>query len=267
MFTTRHWIASAGLFLLALACQEGGSLPLGPEAPQDESAPPLASDRTGQSQHSVVRLERIGNPIWRPVDFHLFSAPIGTPASGFEEFVTTALSLLPPPKHQFHPQLIVGPGSPHAPPYDTELAQGVAALGFDEARVFGVSGFSGVNGIYLVWMVVPAPGTTGSSPDFASGPIIPNTLFPITITGVSTRNSEVFDPALASFAVPPLDDPSLSPSFDVEGHSHFPVFIADAAVFGPDGVGPAGNYKYTVTMADHQGNGWTIHAHFVVKKK
>ena len=253
MFKTRHWIAALGLPLLAVACHEDTSPPLGPEAEL--------------VQHSVVRLERIGDPIWRPGDFHLFSAPIGTPASGFEEFATTALSLLLPPNHQFHPQLLVGPGAPHAPPYDAELAQGVAALGFEEGRVFDASEFSGANGIYLVWMVVPDPGATGSSPDFASGPIIPNTLFPITITGISTRNSKVFDPALASFSVPPLDEPSLTPSFDVEGHSHFPVFIADATVFGPGDVGPAGNYKYTLTMTDQQGYGWTIHAHFVVKKK
>jgi hypothetical protein len=215
---------------------------------------PVSARRASPAQHSVVRLERIGDPIWRPADFHLFSAPIGTEATGFQEFVTTALSLLPPPNHQFH-----------LPPYDTEFAQGVSRLGFEEGRVFGASAFSGSNGIYLVYMVVPAPGTTGSSPDFAAGPIIPNSLFPITFTVVTTRNNQLFDQS--SFSVPPLNDPSLTPSFDVEGHSHFPVFHADASVFGPEGVGPAGNYRFTVTITDQQGNGWTIHAHFVVKKK
>ena len=262
MSTTRRCIAALALPLLALACHEGTSPPLEPEA-----GAPRRQATGGPSQHSVVRLERIGDPIWRPVDFHQFAAPIGTPESGFEEFGTTTLSLLPPPDHQSHPQLNVGPGAPHPPPYDAELAGGVAALGFDEGRVFGASEFSGANGIYLVWMTVPDPGTTGSSPDFASGPIIPNELFPITITGVSTRNNRSFDPALANFSVPPLDDPNLTPSFDVDGHSHFPFFIAEATVFGPGDVGPAGNYKYTIIMRDQQGNGWTIHAHFVVKQK
>jgi hypothetical protein len=116
----------------------------------------------------------------------------------------------------------------------------VAALGFEEGRVFSASEFSGTNGIYFVWMTVPDPGTTGSSPDFASGPIIPNTLFPITITGVSTRNGKVFDAALANSSVSALDDPTLAPPFDVEGHSHFPFFIADATIFGPGGVGRPG---------------------------
>jgi hypothetical protein len=268
MFRIPYVVAAIGLPLLVVACGENPLQPLGRGSePSQREVTPASARRASPAQQSVVRLERIGDPIWRPVDFHLFSAPIGTPESGFEEFVTTLLSLLPPPNHQFHPQLVVGPGAPHAPPYDTELAQGVATLGFEEGRVFGASEFSDANGIYFVWMNVPDPGSTGSSPDFASGPIIPNTLFPITITGVSTRNNKVFDPALANFEVPPLDDPRLTPPFDVEGHSHFPFFIGEATVFGPGDVGPAGNYKYTVTMTDQQGNGWTIHAHFVVKKK
>lgn len=266
MFKSYQLIAAAGLAFMAVACRENTSQPLGPgsDSSRDDVAPPAVG--RGVPEQSFVRLERIGDPIWRPVDFHLFSAPIGGPPN-FEGFFSTVLSLLPAPNHQSHQQLLVGPGAPHLPPYDAELARGVTALGFEEARVFGASEFSGMNAVYFVWMVVPDPGTTGSSPDFASGPIIPNTLFPITITGVSTRNGEVFDPALANNEVPPLDDPTLTPSFQVEGHSHFPFFIAEATVFGPAGVGPEGNYKYTITMTDQQGNGWTIHAHFVVKKK
>jgi hypothetical protein len=266
MFRSFKLVAATGLAFIAVACGDN-TLPLGPgsELSQRGVTPPEVR-RANPSQHSLARLERIGDPIWRPVDFHLFSAPIGSPPN-FEGFFSTIFSLLPPPNHQFHPQLLVGPGAPHGPPYDTELAQGVAALGVEESRVFGASEFSSTNGIYFVWMTVPDPGTMGSSPDFPSGSIIPNTLFPITITGVSTRNGEVFDAALANSSIPPLDDPTLAPPFDVEGHSHFPFFIAEATIFGPGDVGPAGNYKYTITMTDQLGNGWTIHAHFVVKKK
>jgi hypothetical protein len=267
MLRTSYLVAATSLAFIVVACGENTSQPTDPGSSLSRREGTVApASRAGPAQHSVARLERLGDPIWRPVDFHLFSAPIGSFETGFQEFVNTALSLLPPPNHQFHPQLLVGPGAPHAPPYDTELAQGVAAQGFEEGRVFGASDFSGTNGIWFVWMVVPDPGTTGSSPDFASGPIIPNTLFPITVRIVTTRNGEVFDTSATS-AVPPLNDPSLDPSFDVEGHSHFPYFVADAAIFGPAGVGPAGNYRYTITMTDQQGNGWTINAHFVVKKK
>lgn len=210
-----------------------------------------------------VKLTPIGNPTWAPVDFHLFSAPIGTAESGYVEFLETALDLLPPPNHVFHPQLGVGPGAPHAPPYDSELADGVADLGFHEGVRFNTSEFSNGQGVFLVWMNVPAPGVTGSSPDFASGPIIPNTLFPIQVSGTDAHNGKDFS-FLADFPVPPLDDPTLTPSFDVDGHSHFPLFIADNADFGPPGAKLPGSYNYQIKMIDQLGNGWLIEAHFAV---
>jgi hypothetical protein len=53
---------------------------------------------------------------------HLFSAPIGTAASGYAEFGETLAALLPPPNHRPHPDLGIGPGDPHSPP----LRPGVA---------------------------------------------------------------------------------------------------------------------------------------------
>src|SRR4051794_9213604 len=89
-----------------------------------------------------VRISPIGTRTWEPVDFHVFSAPMGTSDSGYAEFVTTALAILPPPNHEFHPDLLVGPGAPHSPPYDSELANGVANLGFHEGVRFNTSEFS-----------------------------------------------------------------------------------------------------------------------------
>src|SRR5262245_35248508 len=64
----------------------------------------LASTGTASSESArVAQLKRIGHPAWKPVDFHLFSAPFGTAGDGYAEFVSTALSLLPAPNHVFHP--------------------------------------------------------------------------------------------------------------------------------------------------------------------
>ena len=209
-----------------------------------------------------VRITPIGNPTWKPVDFHLFSAPVGTPETGFAEFTATALALLPPPNHQFHPALGVGPGAPHVPPYDSELANGVAALGLHEGVRFNTAEFSNGIGVFLAWMNVPAPGTTGSSPDFASGPIIPNRLFPIHVSSTDLHNGRKFSD-VAAFDVPPLDQ-SLDPPFNVDGHSHFPMFLADVADFGPAGAKLPGSYEYRTVMTDQSGNGWFIRAHFAV---
>ena len=53
------------------------------------------------------------------------------------------------------------------------------------------------NAIYFAFMLVPDPGITGSSRDFASGPVIPNSLFPL------ANNVDVWlDEVLESVATP-----------------------------------------------------------------
>lgn len=211
-----------------------------------------------------VHITPIGSPTWKPVDFHLFAAPVGTATSGYVEFFDTQLALLPSPNHVPHPALGIGPGLPHLPPYNSEFANSIASLGYHEGLQFNRSEFSNGSGIFLVWTNVPSPGITGSSPDFATGPIIPNSLFPIHVTLSDTHNNKLFS-AAAAFDVPPLDA-SLSPPFFVDGHSHFPVFIADNADF----ILPTahqnllGSYEYLVVMTDSSGNGWRIKAHFTL---
>ena len=215
---------------------------------------------------AAVTLMEIGHPRWHPVDFHMFSAPIGTAATGYAEFVTTSLAILPPPNHVFNPDLIVGPGAPHLPPYTNEVAKGVASLGYQQGTRFTASDFSNGNGVWVVWMNVPKPGTTGSSPDFASGTIIPNSVFTIHVNGITLRNGTLFNAALAQdIKVPPLN--ALTTPFNVDGASHFPFFIADNIDFGPQGTNPPGNYEYQITMTDAQGNGWSIVANFTITAK
>ena len=213
---------------------------------------------------SVVQLTQIGHPRWHPANFLMFSAPIGT-APDFAGFATTALAILPPPNHVFNPDLLVGPGAPHSPPYTNELANGVAALKYHQGQSFNAAEFSNGNGMWLVWMNVPKPGTTGSSPDFTSGTIIPNSVFPIHVEGISLRNGEVFDPYLVNTNVPALN--ALTTPFNVDGASHFPMFIADGLELGPAGTNPPGNYEYQMTMTDAQGNGWSIVADFTITAK
>lgn len=210
----------------------------------------------------LVQLAPIGNPTWKPADFHVFSAPIGTASSGYAEFGNTILGLLPPPNHVPNPSLGVGPGAPHAPPYNTELANGVTNLGYHEDHAFNVGQFSNGNGVFCVWMNIPNPGTTGSSPDFASGPIIANGLFPIHVAGTSFRNGQVWDPFIGTFDVPALN--AIDPPFNVDGTSHFPVFFADNLDFAPPNTNAIGAYTYRFRMTDTGGNGWDISASFTI---
>ena len=252
----RRWFAP-----LALVTVLGGLVGVAGPAAGDSTHHGGTSADAPASQH--VQLRPIGTPTWRPVGFQLFSAPIGTADSGYVEFGETMEALLPAPNHVPHPDLGVGPGAAHQPPYDDELAAGVDAQGYHERGPFTLSEFSNGNGVWLVWMNVPHPGTQGSSPDFLVGPVIPNELFPIHVSGFSTHRGERFS-TLTDFDVPPLD--AIEPPFDVDGHSHFPVFIADNIDFGPPDANPFGLYRWQFEMIDQSGAGWRIEARFVVRR-
>ena len=102
-----------------------------------------------------VQLRPIGTPTWRPVGFQLFSAPSGQ-RSGYVNRETT-LALLPA-RIMFPPRPRGGSGGGDQPPYDDELAAGVDAQGYHE-RGRTLSELSNGNGVWLVWMNVPHPGT------------------------------------------------------------------------------------------------------------
>jgi hypothetical protein len=199
-----------------------------------------------------VDLIPFGAPIWRPADVHIFAAPIGF-SPDYAEAQQVVNAILPPPNHENG-----GIGAPHPPPYDTELAQGVANQGYKEGERFATADFSTGNGIFMVWMTLPAPGTIGSSTDFDAGPIIPLDVFPMTISGVANHDGAVFDPSLTNQEAPRRDD------LGVDGISHYAVYTATNQDFGPPGADLAGSYEYRVTIVDVQGNGWVIVARFTL---
>jgi hypothetical protein len=212
---------------------------------------------------AVVAVKPIGAPTWKPIDFHQFSAPIGTADDGYAEFTSTQVGILPEPFYRNYPQLGLGPDAPHQPPYDQDIARGVAAQRYHQTPLFTRPEFSAGNGVWLAWMNVPAPGVRGASSDFTRGPIIPNTLFPIHVTGSSTRFGRPYD-TLTDFSVPKLDV-SIDPRFaHVDGFSHFPIFIADNSDFGPAGTSPLGAYVWKFKLVDQSGSGWEVDAAFAV---
>jgi hypothetical protein len=61
-----------------------------------------------------VELTRVGDPIWRPTDFHLFTAAC-EPTEAFEVVAGLIVPFDAPPRN---------------PPYDNVLAERIAAAGF-----------------------------------------------------------------------------------------------------------------------------------------
>jgi hypothetical protein len=201
----------------------------------------LTTGPTNSRADVTVELTRVGNPIWRPTDFHLFTAPCEPTPQAFEA-VADLIVPIPAPRTD--------------PPYDNLLSVRLAAAGFQDASIFIPSDIDGhPSGIYFAHMIIPDPGVTGSSFDFASGPIIPNSLFPITDDTDILRNGVIMDGQL---------DGQFPPSVGFAGKSHDAALFCDDAVFFPPGTPLPGSYAWRSVLRDAGGNGWNIVAPFQV---
>jgi hypothetical protein len=205
----------------------------------------------------------VANPTWTVTDFHFFTAPIGDPGNGFADFATTNQTVFPPPGYGYDPAHngVVPGTAPITGPYDQQVANGLANAGIPTTSVFTVSQFSIPNAVFLDWVMVPtANAPTGASPDFANGPIIPNSIMQITFGGVTYRNGVTFDPNWSGVTDPTTALGIPNPG---AGWSHIPVITAEAFDFG-NSVDPLGSYLEDFTLTDANGNGWEIQAPFQV---
>jgi hypothetical protein len=204
-----------------------------------------AALNAGQSaaQAPTISLTKVGSPIWRPADIQVFSAP--------DDLTTNAFLRGPndPPREA------TTYTTPHGPPYDSELSTNMAAAGFVSRSVFPREAIAhNPNAIHRALMVLPDPGITGSSRDFASGPIIPSSLFPFTSSREVWRNGALAATGGGQVApVRPTDLP-------FEGMSHRLTFDW----YWNTGANNFGNYEMRSSLRDTEGNGWDIVAPFKI---
>jgi hypothetical protein len=188
----------------------------------------------------LATLDRVGNPIWRPADINLFAAPADT----FDAFLSVTDSIL------------VATAPPSNPPYDDIITAGLASAGYQDASIFLESNINGQpSGVYYAYVLEPDPGETGSSLDFASGPIIPNRLFPLTDDTDLLRNGIIVDPVF---------DAEYSAVAGFDGYSHTTAFNASHAGFFPPGTELSGTYEFRTILRDAESNGWNITVPFEV---
>lgn len=198
----------------------------------------------------AIGLTKVGAPIWKPADFQLFSAPTFPHPAEFNHVIDQLLPL-------------EGPGAavytPHAPPYDMELSTNAAAAGFVNQSVFPRNAITfDPNGVYFAMMWLPDPGITGSSRDFASGPVIPNSLFPF------TSHAEMW---LDGVKVETLQDQMVNiRAGDVgfDGASHRAPTQVVWYPWADSSAGPLGSHEIRWSLRDIQGNGWDMVAPFQV---
>ncbi len=231
----------------------------------------IVASVTAMAGANNVALTEVGSPIWQPVDFITTSGP----GTSFQEFLDSLNTILAPPNHVQIPGLGIGPGDPHAGPYDQEMSDGLANSGFPDTTTFLRSQFTLTGDVVITgYMVIPRAGApTGRTPDSADGPMIPNDLFPIVATIDIQRNGQSgWDSGQTT--VPPLDGNVDAAFAGMEGHSHFPVFGGDACEFGNGFQGfeacandltlALGDYTRVVEIRDAAGNGWNFSQHYTI---
>jgi hypothetical protein len=195
------------------------------------------------------------------------------PASNFAtEIVPTLFKLFPAPFHKQHPVLLVGPGVAHAGPYAHESDAPFAAAGLHDAYVFHMGDWDSL-GMYVNWLVYAADSTvTGSSPDFTSGPIIPNARFKTNWSGGIYHRDGGILIQRNPFAVCNLTDAAcLDPMAagnqtwpTVDGASHYPSFGLQTKRTTAPLWPQVGDWEWRWTGVDASGAGWTLTVPFTV---
>jgi len=201
---------------------------------------------------------KIGAPLWEPTG--IVAVPSNMPS--FEAYLTF-LDNLTSPNHAYDVNdNIIGPALPHAGPYDDELYGLAVAKNVPVKQTFSVAEFSDPSGVTIMMNIIPSAGAaTGSSVDFASGPIIPNALFPIAVDGDMFREGVLYD---AEFDSSYPGYPGQTPPIVKDGPSHLVWFFGENSSFGPLNTPATGSFAFKLKITDSTGAGWNVTVPFTV---
>jgi hypothetical protein len=199
----------------------------------------------------------IGHPIWEPASALVLVGTVGSPTAGTTA-LNTWLGTLSGPNHRYYTrENVIGPSLPHAPPYDDEPFAWATAAGMTPTQALTAAQYTAPSGVVIIVDFVPAAGAPmGVSPDSPTGTIVPDTIFPIMVSGSILREGapvDVFDPIF----IPGYFQ--FVPVITADGASHFFITFADNDAFEP-GVQPDGSYDliFDVIDTDGTGDGWRI---------
>jgi hypothetical protein len=201
---------------------------------------------------------KIGSPKWEPTG--VVAIPSTMPSL---EGYLTFLDGLTGPNHAFDENdFIIGPAIAHPGPYNDELYQLAIAKSITPKQTFTKAEFTDPSGVTIMLNIVPSAGAAiGSSFDFASGPIIANSLFPIAVDGDMYREGVMYDNAFDS-SYPGY--PGMNPPIAKDGPSHLVWFFGENSSFGPLNTPATGSFEFKLKITDSGGAGWNLTVPFTV---
>ena len=243
------------------AAATGGAGGLGTMAGHDGGTA-SSGGASGACGAPIVDPEQVtGTPDWTAVAWAVYVAPIGT-ASDPPSTLNASASAVWAPNHAFDTTNSVFKSIiPHAPPYDGELATGLAQTTFVNTGCLPASAFVAPSGVLVSAILIPsATAPSGSSYEVAtSGPIIPSALY---VDGDLLRDGVVIDPAFDSTYTKAL---YLYPSSGAEGYRHVILNFAENSDFSGGAALIAGDYAFRVKISGGSGTGTTSQMiHFTV---
>lgn len=221
-----------------------------------------AGEATGPLAHCKgCTRTKIGKPLWEPSGVVVLAGDVGT--DSFDPMIAF-LEAWTAPNHKWwgDPDYLIGPDKVHAGPYNDELYTLAKAKNLKLKQTFSKAEFTGPKGVWVAFNIVPSEGApTGSSFDFASGPILPKAIFPLTEDGDTYRNGELYDPFFdGSFS----GQHNLHPPIDKDGASHLFWFFGEDDFFGPEDTPADGSYEFDLKITDATGRGWSLKVPYTV---
>ena len=218
---------------------------------------PTDTNDGGGGSLEVMRAA-IGTPAWTVEDVQIFAGECwdGTIAPA----VALVSSILP--DHRFYTGIgFFGPGTPHAPPYDHELTDGLTAQGIPYGPHRAYEDVLSPRCVFIAMLLIPtADAPVGSSPDFASGPILPSSILPIAYDGMLYAGEMGIDMYFDG-TVPLLS--ALSPPASGDGYSHAVLQFGENSDFAAWSMTP-GPYALTLQITDAGGAGWDVIVPFII---
>jgi hypothetical protein len=156
------------------------------------------------------------------------------------------------PNHSFQ-KFMWHTSTPHPPPYDRELPDGIKRLGLPVGTRFKIADWTPPYEIGVIALFVPrADAPVGRTADYASGPMIPDAVSPLAVDLDLLRDGVVVDPDF---------DPMLPPAstFDprLEGHSHIVWNFSGGLEYMSRALG-TGTYVWRGRVTDQTGQGYEI---------
>lgn len=212
-------------------------------------------------QHCIgCTLTKIGSPLWQPTGAIALAGDVGsTTPDLFIDFTSDLVE----PNHAYDANdNIIGPAVAHAGPYHDEVYTLALAGGETPKQAFTAAEFTAPNGVVIMLNIVPTAGApTGSSFDFASGPIMPNAIFPLAVDGDVFREGVMYDQYFDS-SFPGYS--GLTPPIVKDGASHLLWFFGEDNFFGPANTPTTGAYEFRLKITDSNNAGWNLTMPFTV---